>query len=82
VAGVIREQNGQFEAACRCYAAVTADLLEGEERYFALNNLGYCLNRLGRHVEAEGICRRAIATDPKPFNAHKNLESRWSAWIA
>ena len=73
VAGAIREQTGQFEAASRCYEAVTADLLEGEERYFALNNLGYCLNRLGRHAEAVGICRRAIATDSKPFNAHKNL---------
>jgi tetratricopeptide (TPR) repeat protein len=47
--------------------------LEGEDRYFALNNLGYCLNRLGRHAEAEPICRRAIATDARPFNAHKNL---------
>lgn len=73
VAGVIREQTGQFEAASRCYAAVTANLLEGAERYYALNNLGYCLNRLGRHAEAEPICRRAIETDSKPFNAHKNL---------
>jgi tetratricopeptide (TPR) repeat protein len=73
VAGAIREKTGQFEAASRCYAAVTPDLLEGEERYFALNNLAYCLNRLGRHAEAERICRRAIATDTRPFNAHKNL---------
>ena len=72
-AGVIREQTGQFEAASRCYAAVTPDLLEGEERYFALNNFAYCLNRLGRHAEAERLCRRAIETDSKPFNAHKNL---------
>lgn len=73
VAGLIREQTGHFEAASRCYAAVTADLLDDEERYFALNNLGYCLNRLGRHADADQVCRRAIATDPKPFNAHKNL---------
>src|SRR5688572_12126536 len=73
VAGVIREQTGQFEAASRCYAAVTPDLLEDEDRYFALNNFAYCLNRLGRHAEAERICRRAIATDSRPFNAHKNL---------
>jgi len=73
VAGLIREQHGEFEAASRCYGAATADLLEGEERYFALNNLGYCLNRLGRHEEAEQICRQAIAMDSKPFNAHKNL---------
>jgi tetratricopeptide (TPR) repeat protein len=73
VAGIIRERTGQFEAASRCYAAVAEDLLERAEGYLALNNLGYCLNRLGRHAEAEQICRRAIATDSKPFNAHKNL---------
>lgn len=73
IAGLIREEAGQFEAASRCYGAAPADLLEGEERYFALNNLGYCLNRLGRHREAEQICRQAIAQDSKPFNAHKNL---------
>jgi tetratricopeptide (TPR) repeat protein len=73
MAGVIREQTGQFEAASRCYAAVTPDLLEDEERYFALNNFAHCLNRLGRHAEAEQICRRAIATDSRPFHAHKNL---------
>ena len=73
VAGVIRERSGQLEAASRCYAAVEADLLEGEERYFALNNLGYCLHRLGRHADAEKMCRRAIAMDSRPFNAHKNL---------
>ena len=73
VAGRIREQTGEFEAASRCYAAVTPGLLVPEERYFALNNLAYSLNRLGRHAEAERICREAIATDSKPFNAHKNL---------
>ena len=78
VAGVIRERTGEFEAASRCYAAVMPDLLEPEDRYFALNNLGYCLNRLGRHEEAERICRRAIAADPGRFNAHKNLGTRAS----
>lgn len=73
MAGMIREKSGQFEAASRCYAAATPDRLEGDERYFALNNLGYCFNRLGRHAEAEEICHRAIAVDRKRFNAHKNL---------
>jgi tetratricopeptide (TPR) repeat protein len=73
VAGRLREQFGQFEAASRCYQAVTPELLDDEDRYFAHNNLGYCLNRLGRHAEAEAECRRAIATDAALFNAHKNL---------
>ena len=72
-AGLIRERARQFEAASRCYAAVAADLLEGEERYFALNNLGRCLNRLGRHAEAERVCRQAIATDSTRPNAHRHL---------
>jgi tetratricopeptide (TPR) repeat protein len=73
VAARLREQFGQFEAASRCYQAVTPELLDDEDRYFVHNNLGYCLNRLGRHAEAEAECRRAIATDAAGFNAHKNL---------
>ena len=73
VAGAIREQMGQFEAASRCYGAATPDLLGEADRYFAQNNLAYCLNRLGRHTEAEQTCLRAIAIDAKQFNAHKNL---------
>lgn len=41
--------------------------------YFIQNNLGYSLNQLGRHDEAEIYCRRAIATHPEFPNAHKNL---------
>src|SRR5216684_2717053 len=72
-AGKLREQCGQFETASRCYQAVSPELLDDEDRYFVHNNLGYCLNRLGRHAEAEAECIRAIATDAARFNAHKNL---------
>ena len=42
-------------------------------RYFLHNNLGYCLNRLGRHDVAEKMCLAAIGIDPRRFNAYKNL---------
>lgn len=45
----------------------------GEVGYFLHNNRGYCLNTLGRHLEAEAHCRAALAIAPTRFNAHKNL---------
>ena len=72
-AGRIRERMAQFDAAVRCYRAVEPERLNEEDRYFAENDLAYCLNRLGVHAEAEEACRRAIAVDGSRFNAHKNL---------
>jgi len=37
------------------------------------NNLGYCLNQVGRFAEAEGYCRSAIKIDPECHHAYKNL---------
>lgn len=34
--------------------------------------MGYCLNKLGRHSEAEEYCRAAIEINPNRYNAHKN----------
>ena len=74
MAGRIRERLGEFESAASCYEAVVSDdLRDPEGRYFAHNNLGYCLNRLSRHPEAEARCRRAIEIDAARFHAHKNL---------
>jgi tetratricopeptide (TPR) repeat protein len=42
-------------------------------QYYLNNNLGYSLNRVGRHAAAEAYCRRAIDIDPARHNAHKNL---------
>ena len=41
--------------------------------HFLNNNLGYSLNQIGRHGEAEAYTRAAIAIDPGRHNAHKNL---------
>jgi tetratricopeptide (TPR) repeat protein len=41
--------------------------------YYAHNNLGFCLNQIHRHSEAEPFLRQAIEIDPKRYNAYKNL---------
>ena len=41
--------------------------------YLLHNNLGYCMNRLGRYAEGAEFCRKAIRIDPDRHNAHKNL---------
>lgn len=73
-AGQVREQLREYQAAAACYEeAASRDPEDREVRYLAHNNLGYCLNRLGRHAQAEECCRRAIEIDGARFNAHKNL---------
>jgi Flp pilus assembly protein TadD len=41
--------------------------------YVLLNNLGYCLNGLGRYVEAERYCRQALQIDGTRSSAYRNL---------
>ncbi|MGE5178051.1 MAG: ARPP-1 family domain-containing protein [Bacteroidota bacterium] len=73
-AGQLRERLGQIEAAVDCYDdAASLTPKDAAVSYWVQNNLGYCLNRMHRHAEAEAACRRALAIDPAPFNAHKNL---------
>jgi tetratricopeptide (TPR) repeat protein len=68
------EKKGDFESAAAAYArAFTLPARENETWYFLNNNLGYSLNQVGRHAEAEAYCRAAIAIDPERHNAHKNL---------
>jgi tetratricopeptide (TPR) repeat protein len=74
MAGQIRERLGEWVAARACYEVAARNAHgDGALAYFARNNLGYCLNRLGSFAEAEQWCREAIAVDPARFNAHKNL---------
>jgi tetratricopeptide (TPR) repeat protein len=41
--------------------------------YFLYNNLGYCLAKTGRFVEAVPYCLAAIRINPAQYNAFKNL---------
>src|ERR1044072_4721008 len=73
-AGQIREALSDWASACICYqGALASSPKDRDIGYYAHNNLGYCLNRLGRYAEAERSCRQAIGIDPDRFNAHKNL---------
>ena len=72
--GVVHERTGDYGAAAAAYMAGRA--LEPADRaiwYYLNNNLGYCLNHLGRYAEAEACCRLAIQVDSARHNAHKNL---------
>lgn len=42
-------------------------------RYVLHNNIGFCLNQLNRHVEAEKYCRTAIDIDWTRASAFRNL---------
>ena len=72
--GQAMEQVGDYAAAVRYYKE--AEALEPAHTftwYFINNNLGFCLNTLGRFSDGEIYCRRALAIDLKRPNAHKNL---------
>jgi len=72
--GRAREGTGDYIGALADYEQ--SDALEekiDDTWYFLRNNRGFCLNRLGRHEEAESFCRRAIEINEKRFNAFKNL---------
>ncbi len=72
--GQAMEQVGDYPAAVRYYKEASA--LEPAHTftwYFINNNLGYCLNTLGKFDEGEMYCRRALGIDPQRPNGHKNL---------
>ena len=72
--GQLEEQIGDYATAALFYSQALA--LEPERNatwYFINNNLGYCLNQLGRPAEAEPYCRAAVAINPAWHNAYKNL---------
>ena len=72
--GCLMEQIENFEAAIKNYSeAMTLEPADNATWYFIHNNLGYCLNQLGRFAEAEPYCRSAIEIEPRRCNAYKNL---------
>ena len=72
--GQLMEMFGDFQNAMAAYSRGVALEPVGERTWYLLhNNLGFCLNQLGRHDEAERWCRQAIQINPLRHNAHKNL---------
>jgi len=72
--GQLSEQRRDYASAAVIYAeGVGVATPDPRVAYFHRNNLGYSLNQLGRHAEAEVPCREAIALDASRANGHKNL---------
>ena len=72
--GQMKEKQEDIAGAMEWY--LKAFLMEpgGDDNWYLLhNNLGYCMNQLGRHAEAAELCRKAIRIDAGRHNAHKNL---------
>lgn len=67
-------QLGDFTAAIGFYRhGLRREPADSFTWYFLHNNLGFCLNTVGRFEEGEELCRQAIRIDPRIANAYKNL---------
>lgn len=74
VEGARHEQSENWHAAETAYrAAAASSTPDPRVRYYARNNLGYVLVRLGEFDEGLEWCLEAIAVNPEQYNAHKNL---------
>jgi tetratricopeptide (TPR) repeat protein len=72
--GQLLEGLDEFAGAIEAYTqALALEPTSREVWYLINNNLGYCLNHMGRHDEGETFCRRAIEIDPARHSAYKNL---------
>jgi tetratricopeptide (TPR) repeat protein len=72
--GQIATDEHQFEAALKHFSAAL-DVLPKKRKvlYVLENNIGYCLNQLGRFLEAEKHCRTAIDIDWTRASGFRNL---------
>jgi tetratricopeptide (TPR) repeat protein len=72
--GQMMERVRDWESALLYYKKALELSSQAEiDRYFLHNNIGYSLNQLKRHCEAEPHLREAIRLDPSRANAFKNL---------
>jgi tetratricopeptide (TPR) repeat protein len=72
--GQIATDEYQFEVAFNHFtAALELSPKKRKVLYVLQNNIGYCLNQLGRFLEAEKHCRTAIDIDWTRASAYRNL---------
>lgn len=72
--GVLEEQLDDYYSAIAYYSLGLSQKPSDKGCcYFFNNNLAYCLNEVGKYEESEPYCRKAILTDARRHNAHKNL---------
>jgi tetratricopeptide (TPR) repeat protein len=72
--GQIATDEQRLEIALSHFAAAL-ELKPDKKKiiYVLLNNMGYCLNGLGRYAEAERYCRQALEVDWLRSSAYRNL---------
>jgi tetratricopeptide (TPR) repeat protein len=72
--GQLMEQKGDYLGAIEYYrCAFSLKPAATQVWYLVNNNVGFCLNEVGRYEEAEGYLLAAIQIDPGRPNAYKNL---------
>ncbi|MGH7824451.1 MAG: hypothetical protein ACREQ7_04660 [Candidatus Binatia bacterium] len=72
--GQIATDEQRLEIAVSHFAAaLELKPIKGKITYVLLNNMGYCLNGLGRYLEAERYCRQALQIDWTRSSAYRNL---------
>jgi tetratricopeptide (TPR) repeat protein len=72
--GATMERVRQYQAAVGFYKqAYGIEPMNINTWYWINNNLGFCLNALGRYEEGQGYCRSATQAMPNRPNAFKNL---------
>ena len=72
--GQMMEQKQDYPGAVDYYRqAFSLEPENPDTWYWINNNLGFCLNTLGEHIEGEALCRTAIQIDAERQNAWKNL---------
>lgn len=72
--GQIATDEQRLEAALAHFqAALVFEPRKKKIAYVIHNNIGYCLNRLGRFTEAEPHCRAAIEINWKRASGYRNL---------
>jgi tetratricopeptide (TPR) repeat protein len=72
--GQIATDEQRFEDALKHFiTALEFSPKKQKVIYVLQNNIGYCLNQLGRYADGEKHCRAAIETDWQRASAYRNL---------
>lgn len=72
--GQIATDEKELENAVKHFSAALAlEPSTSKVKYVLLNNIGFCLNSLGRYPEGERHCRKALEIDWSRASAYRNL---------
>jgi len=72
--GQIATDENELETAVKQFdSALQLQPETDKVKYVLHNNIGYCLNALGRYPDGERHCRRALEIDGSKASAYRNL---------